>query len=93
MLNGKGIESREMGKGKRRNKADIITEEEKEIMWVKGILGDSNPTSLKYTIFYTISQQFGNREHQEHRQIHIEYLKNVKRLEMVDQNTWSGLNG
>jgi len=40
VLNGKGIESREMGKGKRRNKADIINEEEKEIMWVKGILGD-----------------------------------------------------
>jgi len=82
-----------MGKGKRRNKADIITEEEKEIMLAKGILGDSSPTSLNYTIFYAISQQFGNREHQEHHQIHIEDQKIVKRLELVDQNTWSGLKG
>jgi len=77
----------------RRNKANIITEEEKEIMWAKGILGDSDPTSLNYTIFYAICQQFGNREHQEHHQIHIEDQKIVKRLELVDQNTWSGLKG
>lgn len=92
-MNGKDIEPREMGKGKWRNKADIITEEEKETMWAKGILRDNNTTSLNYTIFYTISQQFGNREHQEHHQIHIEDLKIVKRLELVDQNTWSGLKG
>lgn len=48
-------------------------------MWEKGILGDSNPTSLNYTIFYTISQQFGTRGRQEHHQIHIEDLKIVKK--------------
>ena len=78
VLNGKAIELREMGKGKRRNKADGVTREEEEILWAKGVLGDSNPTSLNYTIFYTISQQFGTRGRQEHHQIRIEELKFVK---------------
>ena len=51
VLNGKAIELREMGKGKRKNKADIITEEEEEIMWKKGVLGDGDPASLNYTVF------------------------------------------
>ena len=77
VLNGKAIELREMGKGKRRNKADGVTREEEEILWAKGVLGNSNPTSLNYTIFYTISQQFGTRGQQEHHQIRIEELKFV----------------
>jgi len=62
-------------------------------MLAKGILGDSNPTSLNYTIFYAISQQFGNREHQEHHQIHIEDQKIVKRLELVDQEYMEWVEG
>ena len=77
VLNGKAIELREMGKGKRKNKADVLTEEE-EIMWSKGVLGDGNPKSLNYTIFYMTSQQFGTRGRQEHHQICIEDLKFVK---------------
>jgi len=45
----------------------------------KGYTRDSNPTSLNYTIFYTISQQFGTRGHQEHHQICIEDQKIVKK--------------
>ena len=77
MLNGKAIELREQGKGKRKNKADAVTDEE-ELMWKKGILGDKSPTSLNYTVFYTLSQQFGTQGHQEHHQIMIEDLKFVK---------------
>ena len=77
VLNGKAIELREMGKGKRKNKADVLTEEE-EIMWSKGVLGDGDPKSLNYTIFYMTSQQFGTRGRQEHHQICIEDLKFVK---------------
>ena len=78
VLNGKAIELREMGKGKRKNEADIITEEEEEIMWKKGVLGDGDPASLNYTVFYTSSQQFGTRGRQEHHQIRLEHLKFVK---------------
>ena len=78
VLNGKAIELREQGKGKRKNKADAVTDEEEELMWKKGILGDKSPTSLNYTVFYTLSQQFGTQGHQEHHQIMIEDLKFVK---------------
>lgn len=78
VLNGKAIELREQGKGKRKNKADAVTDEEEELMWKKGILGDKSPTSLNYTVFYTLSQQFGTRGRQEHHQIMIEDLKFVK---------------
>ena len=78
VLNGKAIELREQGKGKRKNKADIVTEEEEEIMWSKGVLGDTSPASLNYTVFYTSSQQFGTRGRQEHHQIRIEHLKFIK---------------
>ena len=78
MLNGKAIELREQGKGKRKNKVDIVTEEEEEIMWSKGVLGDTSPASLNYTVFYTSSQQFGTRGRQEHHQIRLEHLKFVK---------------
>ena len=55
VLNGKAIELREQGKGKRKNKADAVTYEEEELMWKNGILGDKSPTSLNYTVFYTAS--------------------------------------
>ena len=47
-------------------------------MWKKGILGDTSPTSLNNTVFYTLSQQFRTRGHQEHHQITIEDLEFVK---------------
>ena len=77
VLNEKAIELREMGMGKRKNKADVLTQEE-EIMWSKDVLGDGNPKSLNYTLFYMTSQQFGTCGWQEHHQICIEDLKFVK---------------
>lgn len=71
VLNGKAIELRQQGKGKHKNKADAVTDEE-ELIWKKGILGDNSLTSLNYTVFYTLSQQFGTRGHQKHHQIMIE---------------------
>ena len=77
VLNGKAIELREQGKGKRKNKADPLTEYEECILWKKGVLWDSNPQSLNYALFFTFSQHFGTRGHQEHHQIRIEDLKLV----------------
>ncbi len=78
VLNGKAIELREQGKGKRKNKADPLSDEEEKLMWEKGVLGDSNPVSLNYAVFYTLSQHFGTRGRQEHHQIRVEELKFVK---------------
>ena len=77
MLNGKVIQLRENGKGKKSRKADPLTAEEEEILWNTGVLGGNNPKSLNHTVFYIISQQFGTRGWQEHHQIRIEHLRFV----------------
>ena len=50
VLNGKAIELREMGKGKKTNVAEILTEEIKVY-----VLEAGNPENLHYTIFYMTS--------------------------------------
>ena len=41
------------------------------------MLESNNPKSLNYTVLYVISQQFGMRRRQEHRQLRVEELKLV----------------
>ena len=43
VLNGKAIELREGGMGKRKNKADSLSDEDEEALWSSGTLGDDNP--------------------------------------------------
>ena len=57
---GRQLNFREIEKGKRKNKADVLTEE--EIMWRKGVLGEGTQKSLNYMIFCMTSQQFGTQE-------------------------------
>ena len=78
VLNGKAIELREKGMGKRKNKSDPLTYDEEEQLWRLKVLGSNNPKSLNYTIFYLISQQFGTRGCQEHHQLQVEELKFVR---------------
>ena len=78
VLNGKAIELREKGMGKRKNKSEPLNSDEEEKLWQLKVLGRNNPTSLNYTIFYLISQQFGTRGCQEHHQLRIEDLKFVR---------------
>ena len=77
VLNGKAIQLRENGKGKKSKKADPLTAEEEEILWNTGVLGGNNPKSLNHTVFYIISQHFGTRGRQEHHQIRVEHLRFV----------------
>ena len=78
VLNGKAIELCERGMGKRKNKADPLTEEDEEALWESGALGGENPLSLNHTIWYLLSQQFGTRGNQEHTEIMMEDLKWVR---------------
>ena len=77
VLDGKAIQLRENGKGKKSRKADPLTAEEEEILWNTGVLGSDNPKSLNHTVFYTMSQNFGTRGRQEHHQIRVEHLRFV----------------
>ena len=78
VLNGKAIKLREKGMGKRKNKFDPLNSEEEEKLWQLKVLGGNNPTSLNYTMFYLISQQFGMRGFQEHKQFRIKDFKVVR---------------
>jgi len=61
MLDGKAIELRERGYGKKKHKSDALTTEEEEQLWQKGILRSRNPLSLNHTIFFQLSQHFAKR--------------------------------
>ena len=52
VLNGKAIELREKGMGKRKNKADELTTDEEEQLWQLKVLGDDSPNRL--IILYSI---------------------------------------
>ena len=50
-LNGKVIELREARLGKRKNRADALTEDKEEALWNSGTLGGERPTSFNHTMF------------------------------------------
>ena len=75
ILNGKAIELHEKGCGKRKRRADAVSEEEEELSWSKGVLGG---VILNLTVFYCISQHFGTRGCQEHHQLRVEDIKFVR---------------
>ena len=56
VLNGKAIDLREKGKGKKKRKADPITDEEEEQMWAAKVLGSESQYSLNFTLQ---SQKYG----------------------------------
>ena len=58
--------------------AHALTEKEESQLWSSGVLGNDNPTSLNYTVFFLFSQHLGTRDRQKHHQIRIEHLKVIK---------------
>ena len=77
VLNGKAIELREKGKGKKPCRAHTLTDKEEELLWQR-VFGKHSAESLNYTVHYVVSQQFGTRGRQEHHQIMLGDLKWVK---------------
>ena len=57
------------GLGSKKKKAEPITPEEEEIMWKKGILGESTPQALVDTMLYMSGLYFALRSGEEHRQL------------------------
>ena len=77
LLNGKAIDLRQQGKGKRKNKADALTQSEEEQLWTRKALGGDTPQSINHTVYFTISQHFGTRGCQEHHQLQVQDFKFV----------------
>lgn len=57
------------GKGNQPNKADSFTDEMIDMMWEKGVLGESCPKSLQNTMFYFLTTGFGFRGSHESKQL------------------------
>ena len=54
------------GVGANRPECEFVSHEHEEILWSKGVLGESNPDQLRKTIFFLIGSRFGLRGRKEH---------------------------
>ncbi len=64
--------------------AEIITIEEEDMLWRKGILGRENPKQLLRAMFYLIGLNFALRAGQEHRQLRFGVQNNSQLRLLVD---------
>ena len=63
--------------GKRKKKADALSDVDEAKLWELGALGTENPKFLKHRVWYVLSQQFGMRGVQEHTQMMLEDFKKI----------------
>ena len=54
------------GVGANRPEHEFVSHEHEEILWSKGVLGESNPDQLRKTIFFLIGSRFGLCRRKEH---------------------------
>ena len=65
VLEGKARALREKGHGKRPNATKALTVQDEEQLWKNRVLGEQNPKSLLYTLWYLLTLYFGIRDCQE----------------------------
>ena len=71
VLKGKARALREKGYGKRPNATKALTVQDEEQLWKNQALGDHNPKSLLYTLWYLLTLHFGVRCCQQHHEMFI----------------------
>ena len=72
VLEGKARALREKDHGKRPNATKSLTVQDEEQLWKNRVLGEQNPKSLLYTLWYLLTLHFGLRGCQEHHEMFVE---------------------
>ena len=72
VLEGKARKLRQMGKGKRPNKACSLTKDEINCLWECGQLGYTTPYAIINTLWWQFTVHFGLRGRQEHHDMMLE---------------------
>ena len=58
--------------------AQPTTEDEEQLMWTKGVLGDTDPKTLLNTLFFLIGNFFALRSGEEHRSLTFDQIRVIK---------------
>lgn len=64
--------------------AEVITMEEEEMLWSRGVLGSATPRQLLYTLFYLTGLNFALRAGHEHRNLRFGASNNAQIKLLVD---------
>ena len=68
--------------GSMKRQAEPLTEEEVEVLWEKGLLGDHSPQALLNTMVYMNSVYFTLRSGEEHRELRL----NSSQISLIDRD-------
>ena len=74
-LNGEMKRLQSSGLGVKRKQAELISIEEKNLLWEKGCLGDSDPQTLLDTVLFLCGVHFALRSGQEHHNLSLSQFK------------------
>ena len=58
--------------------AETITDDEEQLMWTKGVLGDTDRKTLLNTLFFLIGKSFVLRSGEEHRSLTFDQIRVIK---------------
>ena len=73
---------RHLGLGSSKKQAEPLTEEEEEVLWRKGLLGDHSPQALLNTMVYMNGIYFALRSGKEHRELRF----NSSQITLVERD-------
>ena len=71
-LDGEMKRIQQKGIGTHKRQAEVLTEDEEELLWQKGLLGDHSPIALLNTVFFMSGLFLALRSGSEHRQLRLD---------------------